>query len=91
VEAQWFGLPASNAKYAMLAESLDGYVAEYNGARCGLLLLKYHGQTSAEVYWMGVAPACHRKGMGRILMQAAIEDACRRRKIRRYSASRRGV
>jgi N-acetylglutamate synthase-like GNAT family acetyltransferase len=74
---QWFGLPASNAKYAMLAETLDGYIAEWDGARRGLLLLKYHSQTSAEIYWIGVDPACHRKGVGRTLMKAAIEDACR--------------
>jgi N-acetylglutamate synthase-like GNAT family acetyltransferase len=75
---QWFGLPASNAKYAMLAEILDGYVAECDGTRRGLLLLKYHSQTSAEVYWMGVDPVWHRKGMGRTLVNAAIEDACKR-------------
>jgi hypothetical protein len=38
---RWFGLPASNAKYAMLTEVLDGYIAECDGARRGLLLLKY--------------------------------------------------
>jgi hypothetical protein len=51
---QWFGLPTSNAKYAMLAEILDGYVAESDGVRRGLLLLKYHSPISAEVYWIGV-------------------------------------
>ena len=59
---QWFGQPASNANYARLAEVLDGYIAESYGASHGLLLLKYHSQTSAEVYWMGVDPAWHRKG-----------------------------
>jgi GNAT superfamily N-acetyltransferase len=75
---QWFGCPTSNAKYAMLAEILNGYVAESDGARRGLLLLKYHSPMSAEVYWMGVYPGYHRQGMGRALMGAAINDACRR-------------
>lgn len=75
---QWFGQPESNAKYAMLAEVLDGYIAESDGVRRGLLLLKYHGRTSAEIYWMGVAPAYHRQGVGRTLMKAAIDDACKR-------------
>jgi N-acetylglutamate synthase-like GNAT family acetyltransferase len=75
---RWFGLPASNAKYAMLAEVLDGYIAECDGARCGLLLLKYHSQISAEVYWMGVDPTCHREGLGRSLMKLAIQDVRKR-------------
>jgi ribosomal protein S18 acetylase RimI-like enzyme len=74
---QWFGLRNANSKYAMQAQVLDGYIAESGGARCGLLLLKYHSPTSAEVYWMGVDPACHRKGVGRALMEAAINDACK--------------
>jgi N-acetylglutamate synthase-like GNAT family acetyltransferase len=73
---EWFGKPESNAKYAAQAEILDGYVAEVDGARKGLLLLKKHGATSAEVYWMGVDPACHRGGLGRRLVEAAT-DACR--------------
>ena len=72
---QWFGQPKSNAKYAMLAETLDGYVAESDGVRRGLLLLKYHSATSAEVYWVGVDPACHRQGIGRALMGMAVDDA----------------
>jgi GNAT superfamily N-acetyltransferase len=75
---QWFGLQEPNAKYAMLAEVLDGYIAEIDGARQGLLLLKYHSRMSAEVYWMGVDPTCHRKGVGRTLMKAAIDDARKR-------------
>ena len=75
---QWFGLPTTNAKYSMLTEILDGYIAESDGVRRGLLLLKYHSPMSAEVYWIGVDPAYHRQGMGRALMDAAINDACTR-------------
>jgi len=75
---QWFGQLKSNAKYAMLAETLDGYIAESDGARRGLLLLKHHSATSAEVFWMGVDPACHRQGIGRALMEMVVDDACKR-------------
>src|SRR5215467_1707308 len=71
----WFGQPTSNAKYAMQAEILDGYVAERQGVRCGLLLLKYCSALSAEVYWMGVDPTWHRIGIGRALVRAAVEAA----------------
>jgi ribosomal protein S18 acetylase RimI-like enzyme len=72
---EWFGQPASNAKYATLAEFLDGYVIEKGGQRCGLLLFKYHSPISAEVYWLGIDPSYHRQGVGRSLMAAAITDA----------------
>jgi ribosomal protein S18 acetylase RimI-like enzyme len=77
----WFSQPMSNAKYALQAEILDGYVAERQGVRCGLLLLKYCGTLSAEVYWMGVDPTCHRIGVGRALVRAAVE-AARSRAVR---------
>jgi len=75
---QWFGQPASNAHYAMQAEILDGYVAESEGIRRGMLLLKWIGPISAEVYWMAVDPNYHRSGVGRALMEAAIEAARKR-------------
>ena len=74
---EWFGKAEANEKYAAQAEVLDGYVAEIEGVRRGLLLLKKHSPTSAEIYWMGVDPACHRYGLGRHLVDAAA-DACRK-------------
>lgn len=70
---EWFGKPESNAKYARMAEVLDGFVVELNGKKCGLLLLKKHSNRSAEVYWMGVDPAYQRLGLGNALMEAAFE------------------
>ena len=75
---EWFGRPASNAKYAVQAEVLDGYVAESGGARRGLLLLKWTSSVSAEIYWMGVDPAFRRSGVGRALVEAALDDARKR-------------
>ena len=72
---EWFGKPASNAKYAKQAEVLDGHVAEVDREPCGLLLLKRTSAISAEIYWMAVAPARHRQGLGRALVGAASEAA----------------
>ena len=77
----WFGKADSNAKYASQAEMLDGYVAEREGVPRGLLLLKQSSPVGAEIYWMGVDPAYHRLGIGRALIEAAVE-AVRTRGVR---------
>jgi GNAT superfamily N-acetyltransferase len=71
----WFGKADSNAKYALQAEILDGYVAESAGIHRGLLLLKQSSPAAAEIYWMAVDPTYHRSGIGRALIEAAVEAA----------------
>jgi ribosomal protein S18 acetylase RimI-like enzyme len=68
---QWFAQPVANAAYALQAKSLDGYVGAIDREECGLLLLKRHGALSAEIYWLGVDPKFHRRGIGRSLVAAA--------------------
>lgn len=72
--ADWFGKAESNAHYADLAESLDGYVAEVDGERCGLVLFERHSPKSGEVSWMGVEPRRQRHGVGRALLDALARD-----------------
>jgi GNAT superfamily N-acetyltransferase len=74
---EWFGLADANRHYAAQAEILPGYVARIAGESKGLLLLKTHSAISAEVYWLGVDPSCHRCGIGRALMKAASDAALR--------------
>jgi GNAT superfamily N-acetyltransferase len=74
----WFGKADANAKYASQAESLDGYLAEREGVRCGLLLLKHVSTVSAEIYWMAVDPTRHRSGIGRALIEMAGETSRKR-------------
>lgn len=71
----WFGKLDPSTNYASQAEILDGYVAESEGVRCGLLLLKQIGPVSAEVYWMAVDPTRHGSGIGRALIEMASEAA----------------
>ena len=75
---EWFGKPASNAKYAREAEVLDGHVAEVDREPCGLLLLKRTSAISAEIYWMAnrsdvcpsQSPVVERREFGAALARA---------------------
>ena len=67
---QWFAQAESNRHYAEQAEKLEAWIARLNGQAPGMLLLKRHSATSAEIYWLGVDPSHHRRGVGRALISA---------------------
>jgi ribosomal protein S18 acetylase RimI-like enzyme len=71
----WFGQAKANLHYAEQAEVLTGYVAHIAGEAKGMLLLKRSSPISGEIYWIGVDPKYHRRGIGRALVEAACEDA----------------
>jgi len=72
---EWFDQTGSSVRYAAQAERLPGFVARLDGEPRGLLLLKPHGGSTAEIYWLGVDPNCHRSGVGRALVDAACDAA----------------
>jgi GNAT superfamily N-acetyltransferase len=68
----WFGMPASNAEYELLAETGPAFLAlDEAGAAVGLALLKRHFATTLEVYFLGIRRDRHRQGAGRALMAHA--------------------
>ena len=67
----WFGLPEANENYIRNMRKKDVFVA-YAGERpVGLIALKYHFQTTTEIWWMGILPDYHRHGIGTALFEAA--------------------
>lgn len=66
----WFGIPLVNQKYTREIDQLPTFVAFFHGTPVGFLTLKEHTQSAAEIYVMGVRRAEHRKGIGRLLIQA---------------------
>jgi ribosomal protein S18 acetylase RimI-like enzyme len=78
---EWFGQAQSNRHYAERAEILQAWVARIGGEAIGLVLLKRHSPVSAEIYWLGVDPQHHRRGVGRSLLRA-VEHRLKQERIR---------
>ena len=71
----WFGRPDSNAAYARGMASRDGFAAFVDGIPQGLIALEYHFGVTCNVWWLGVSPKSHRRGVGRALVDHAISLA----------------
>ena len=61
-------IPASNEDHIIEATAKDDLAANQP---VGLIALRYHFQTTAEIWWMGVKPEFHRRGIGALLFDAA--------------------
>ncbi|HEX3648928.1 MAG TPA: N-acetyltransferase [Pseudonocardiaceae bacterium] len=88
----WFGIPESNAEYVAAATRLSGYVAHSGAVPIGILLQERHFPESAEIHLLAVDPTCHRKGVGRALVGALIDElrptGCRLLQVKTLGPSR---
>ena len=80
---EWFGIESSIVDYVAAAARLPTYLAwpppddEAPGAQrqaAGVLLVARHFPAAAEIYLMAVDRAVHRRGVGRVLVEAAERD-----------------
>lgn len=74
----WFGRPEANAAYVRNIADRDVFAANFNARIGGLIALEYHFALTCNVWWLGVSPAAHRRGLGRALIGRAAEHACAR-------------
>ncbi len=74
----WFGIPSANKNYIQGIEAMDVFEAFVDDVCVGLLALKFHYQTTAEIWWMGVKPEFHRQGIGVELFHAAKKHAVKK-------------
>ena len=86
----WFGIEEANAAYVEHLRSHPGGVAEDgNGRVAGFLGLRSHGEGSVEIEVMGVRTELHRAGIGRRLVDWAVER-CRTDGVRWLHVKTRG-
>lgn len=72
----WFGIEEGLLDLRRAAETQFGFVATVSGEVIGFVTLERHFPEAWEITWMAVAPDHHRRGIGRMLIHAAL-DACR--------------
>jgi GNAT superfamily N-acetyltransferase len=88
----WFGIPEANAEYVAAATRLPGHVAYAGADAVGILLYERHFPESAEIHLLAVDPAWHRKGIGRALVDALIDElrptGCRLLQVKTLGPSR---
>jgi ribosomal protein S18 acetylase RimI-like enzyme len=73
---EWFGTPASVVSYVAVANELPMLACfDPAGEVVGFVSVKTHTAFAAEVYVMGVKRSWHRHGIGRALIEAAVQLA----------------
>jgi len=77
----WFGQPVSNERYVREIADKDVFSAFVEDELAGLVALKYHFGSTAELWWLGLKPEFHRRGIGTSLVNVATmrarERGCR--------------
>lgn len=67
----WFGIEEANKNYAEKAEALPTFIASIGGRVVGFMSLLVHSPQSAELYVLGVLREYHRKGIGKMMLDAS--------------------
>jgi len=69
-----FGNERGRAECARAVRSQKGLVAVEGGEVVGFLTLERHDPRSAEISWMAVRADRRRRGIGRLLIERAVDD-----------------
>lgn len=73
---RWFGIPESIGEYVELCRELSVFAIREEGRAVAFAALKRHNPWAAEVAVMGVREDCHRRGLGRQLIERCV-SRCR--------------
>jgi GNAT superfamily N-acetyltransferase len=76
---KWFGRPEANAMYSHKITAHECYSVKSNGNLAGLIALDFRIAATCNVWWLAVSPQFHRQGVGRALIERALNEARGRR------------
>ena len=65
----WFGIEESIVEYVQDMGRMETAVAKHNDTIVGFITIHIHFPQSAEIHVMGILPAYHRQGVGKMLVQ----------------------
>src|SRR5262245_24411178 len=71
----WFGRPEAHARYLREIVDRDAFAVSLDGGTRGLIAVEYQFAITCNIWWLGVQPSAHRRGLGRALMERAAEHA----------------
>lgn len=71
------GIPEAVDNYSRQAANMPFFVCRTGGASIGFAALECHNDSTMEIHVMGVLPAFHRRGVGRMLINCC-EQLCRK-------------
>src|SRR5262245_10631648 len=72
---KWFGRPGANACYVREIAIRDCFAGLIDGRPRGLMAVEYHFNVTCNIWWLGVSPKVHRRGLGRALIECAAREA----------------
>jgi GNAT superfamily N-acetyltransferase len=74
----WFGRADANARYIDGIAEREAFAAILEGRPRGLIAVEIHFDVTCNVWWLGVSPGVHRRGLGRALIERIAVDAAQR-------------
>ena len=72
---EWFGMEDSREEYIRDAQKFPFWLAELDGKAVGFITLMQTSKAAAEIHCMGVKPAFHHQGIGKLLVDSLEEYA----------------
>src|SRR5262245_61731569 len=84
-----FGRPEANARYVCDIANRNVFGASAGREVLGLIALEVQFASTCNIWWLGVRPLAHRRGIGRALIAKSVEFAqtrnCRRMAVETMS------
>lgn len=67
---EWFGIEEALRQYTINVERMPALAAYAHDQPVGMVALKIHNESTAEIYVMAIDPTYHRRGIGRQLIDS---------------------